>query len=277
MAADTESRLVQDLVGKFKQLLERCPIPPWAFPYKPAVPFVGKDYESGPRILVYGSAENLRPGSQEASFYNDPEKAFLRRWHWRQYYSQRPAKQPNLFFGPGIGIEPFDSGGLLVAVYYAAWRLGMATRNTPQDFVETLAVSNWCKFSINSESGKNRDYANNPAKLKPSFAYVVEEIKLLKPSVVILPKKTYQCQKKAMDEACREKPRFFVPVPQFAYWVINHHLKPFAPRASKMRAEMDRTEPTIAKWMGEITVRGAKKGNHWRFLAAVADVLDQQP
>ena len=273
MATDTESRLVQDLVGKFKQLLERCPIPPWAFQYKPAVPFVGKDYESGPRILVYGSAEHLGSWAEKVTFFKDPEKAFLRRWHWRQYYSQHPEKQ-HQFFGPGIGIEPFDTGGLLVAAYYVARRLGMATRNTPQDFVETLAVSNWCKFSI---SPRSKDYADNPAKLKPSFAYVVEEIKLLKPSVVILPHKTYQCQKKATDEACREKPRFFVPVPQFAYWVINHHLKPFAPRASEMRAEMDRTEPTIAKWMGEITVRGAKKGNHWRFLAAVADVLDQQP
>lgn len=275
MPSDPQSSLVQGLVSAFKDLLPTHPIPKWAHPYNPPVPFVGSKYEPTSGMLVYGSAENLarvvEGNPQIGAFHRDPDKALLRRWHWYEYRSRNAGGGDGKFFGPGIGIEPFDNGGLITVAYFIARRLGLATREDPPAFLETLAVGNWCKFSINGH--KNQDYAGDPGKLEASRPYVCAELLHLRPAVVIVPAKIESAMGMHMAQACDGTTRI-VPLRQFAYWPINKDLKPYQSRALEMRKEAERADPTLATWMGEIRVRGAKKGNHWRYLAHAESVVN---
>lgn len=269
MPVPLPSALVQEMVAKFKAIVEKEKTPPWAFRYNPPIPFIGQDYPVGGGLLIYGSAEELTwlPKTNDKllkTFYEDDKKDFVRRWHWFEHYE----KKASCNFFPTIGVAPLDSGGLLAAGWLVAKRCGLPHPSTPREFLETCAVSNWCKFTILCMVS-NHDYADDVEKLKCSLPYVIEELSMLKPAVVIMPATTYNC-KTIQDAIKKECDARFVPLSQFDYKVINMQLKKLEGEAHQLQKAAD---PVLAKWMSAIQVKGAKKGNHWRYLVHVKSVL----
>jgi len=47
------------LIKRFKNTFTGVPPWAWAWPFKPSIPLVGKNYKPGKGLLIYASAENL--------------------------------------------------------------------------------------------------------------------------------------------------------------------------------------------------------------------------
>lgn len=148
----------------------------------PATPFVGKTYERT-KLLLYASAENLtyyEKNSNDKRF-DDDNAAIIR----------RQLRSGNYF--PDIYISPVSDGSLLIVVAYILDKLNIKLNySTPFEFIENIAIDNFCKFSIKSQNkSKNKDYAADKEKLKFSYDYVRSDLEILKPNILILPKKIY--------------------------------------------------------------------------------------
>ncbi|MDO4189737.1 MAG: hypothetical protein Q4D29_12200 [Lachnospiraceae bacterium] len=160
----------------------------------PAVPFIGKKYfeqPKGQRVLAYASAENLTwvDRSQiDKAYYCS--KAGLRRS--RDFY-ENPEKNHEVF--PFIHIQPFNDGGLLIAVNRIMRNLfGTDYKDTPQEFIERICCANFGKFSIRDTEhpNRNKDYAGNYEILKLMLSYIKADIDTLKPDYIIMPATMYK-------------------------------------------------------------------------------------
>ena len=195
------------LIQRFKDTFSG--IPKWAWPFKPSIPLVGKNYKPGKGLLIYASAENL-------SWFNKttvPER-FRSEDAWNRYrvvYEQNGRDSEDFF--SDIGIRPMNDGGLFAAGLFVANKYRLQKRAKPRSFLETIAVANWCKFSI--RSGTNRDYIRDVKKLTASLPFVVGELAVLQPAVVLIPKPMWihPILQAAMRGALPKSE--FLPVPQF--------------------------------------------------------------
>ncbi|MGL4981583.1 MAG: hypothetical protein ACRC4W_01775 [Treponemataceae bacterium] len=150
----------------------------------PAIPFVGKNYEKT-RLLVYASAENL-------TYYEKSDKSIDKFENDELAINRRKIKESKTSFFPNIHIAPINDGSLLICAAYILEKLNEELKyTTPYEFIENIAVDNFCKFSIKTGS-KNIDYAKDLNKLEKSFAYVEEDLKILQPGILIIPKTIYR-------------------------------------------------------------------------------------
>jgi hypothetical protein len=63
----------------------------------------------------------------------------------------------------------------------------------PYEFIEHIAVDNFCKFSIENKNNKNnKDYPQDIGKIKYSFEYIKADLRILKPKTITLPKTLYE-------------------------------------------------------------------------------------
>jgi len=152
----------------------------------PAIPFLGKNY-ANTRLLLYASAENL----VGYNGYLDPDlKAINRR---RDFYngSLRDYEENNKPFFPEVHIAPVEDGSLIIVSAYILKLLGVKLDySNPYNYLENIAIDNFCKFSIDRKKS-NKDYAGNFEYIKYSLNYIKADLKILKPDIVIMPKVIY--------------------------------------------------------------------------------------
>lgn len=141
------------LIQRFKDTYTGPPA--WAWQFNPPIPLIGKDYKPGEGLLIYASTENLAYLNKEGTpprFGN--EDAWNR---YRVVYEQEGRDSKNFF--PNIGIQPVTDGGLFAAGLFVAGQCGLPQHSEPRSFLETIAVTNWCKFIIKNKT--NRDYVKD--------------------------------------------------------------------------------------------------------------------
>lgn len=133
--------------------------PEWAWPFKPSIPFIGENYKPGEGLLIYASAENLswlnnkkKPVPQ---FFTDDNAWNRYRVQYDEYCINLDKSFPKADF-PNVGIQPVNDGGLLAAGLFTVIKYNLQQEENPCSFLETIAVTNWNKFSIKS-SDKNED------------------------------------------------------------------------------------------------------------------------
>ena len=256
--------LTQRLIRRFRAAFTKPP--DWAWQFPPPVPFVGSRYKPGRGLLVYASAENLSwlNGIETPWYFGEPDA-------WNRYRVQHDADVRNSKdrYFPDVGIQPATDGGLFAAALFVADQVGLPPTANPRTFLERIAVSNWCKFTI--KSADNRDYIGHLGKLTDSLQYVVAELVELRPAVVLLPQQVWR--RPVLRAAMRGASPWtrFLPVHQFNATVVNTHLQQYAARAGRLRQA--RAGTLLAKWMAKLV--GFREENAWRYIAFLDGVLRQ--
>lgn len=257
---------MQDLlIQRFKDTF--TDMPKWAWPFHPPIPLVGRSYKPGKGLLIYASAENL-------SWLNkrDAPDCFVTDEAWNRYRVQYEQEDhtPKSFF-PDVGIQPVTDGGLFAAGLLVAEHAGLPFRKTPQAFLETMAVTNWCKFSIKSTT--NQDYLRDTKKLTASLPFVVGELALLRPAIVLIPKQLWtDAIFRAAMRGASPRSRFLL-VPQFNSTVVNCKLGRFDLAAKRMRKRL--ADTPLHRWMDQL--KRMNRDNAWRYIAMLdALVTDHQ-
>jgi hypothetical protein len=275
--------LANDLIQRFKNTCNSIPM--WAWQHEPSIPFIGEKYKPGNGLLIYASAENI------SGVYSNSKKKHLLKFFtgenaWNRYRVQYDEGEKEICdkksFFPCVGIQPVNDGGLFAAGLFVAQKMGLPTPAKPRLFLETIAVSNWCKFSIHSE--KNVDYIDGGIKqvgsiryngvelMKDSLPYVKEELALLQPKVVLIPKKVRTEFQTAMKTASpRSK---ILPVYQFNPTVVNFHLnkKEYDHSATELKCEP--ANKTLVDWMGQL--KRINKDDAWRYIAMLNNITMQE-
>ena len=226
------------------------------------MPLVGKKYKPGKGLLIYASAENL-------TWLNDnPTPEYFRTnkaWNRYRVQYEKYGRHSKQFF-PKVGIQPITDGGLFAAGLFVAQKMGLPVRMRPRAFLETIAVSNWCKFSIKTDT--NQDYITDIKKLTESLPYVINEISILQPRIVLIPKAIwrYPVLRAAMFGASPHTR--FLAVPQFNAMVVNFHLNEYIRAAVQLKKKYKDTY--LARWMSNLC--RINKDNAWRYIAMLEDV-----
>lgn len=236
--------------------------PAWAYPLRPSIPFVGKNYGRWGGLLVYGSAENLaqyqggrkpRPPYLEDGRAGDRHRAAL--------------ECEKRGFFPFVHMAPFDNGSLLVAIWYYLSQVGAGPPDDPYELIESIAAANFCKFSIGSET--NKDHAGDGERVGISVPYVREDLRALEPAAVFLPRTIWNqsaVQITLLETAPKTR---FIALPQFNAQVVNLHLARHEGRAQALATRMKGT--VLASWVDRL--RGYGAGRPYRFLVEIDDVL----
>lgn len=253
--------LADRLIRRFRATFDRTPA--WAWPHKPPIPLVGRRYRPGRGLLIYASAENLAWQKSKP-----PPARFTTEAAWNRYRVQYDRGDDTFF--PDVGIQPVNDGGLLAAGLFIAQRLGLPAPPRPQGFLETVAVTNWCKFSIRSAT--NRDYIGDVGKLVWSLPYVVGELAVLQPAVVLLPAALWRRPVLAAAMRGASPLTRFLAAPQFNARVINCHLGAYGRPARRLRQRLAGT--ALAEWMSRL--RGFRKEYAWRYIALLDALLGPQ-
>lgn len=262
------SGVCPELVTRFRRL--HTEPPQWAWQFAPSIPFVGTRYRPGDGLLVYASAENLTWLNKKG--VTVPER-FTGDGAWDRYrvrYEETNGAGSSFF--PDVGIQPVTDGGLVAAALFVAGRLDLPKADSPRAFLETTAFTNWAKFTVKRAgygAAVNADYADVQGKLGESLAYVVTELAVLRPKVVLIPKAIWQ--RPLLQAAMRGASPFtrFVTVPQFNTTVVNCHLRGYDHQGQQLRRKPSQTP--LAKWMQNL--HGFREQNAWRYLAFLDEAL----
>jgi len=261
------NELIQRFKDTFEDTLNGTP-PEWAWPFKPSIPFIGENYRPDKGLLIYASAENL-------SWHNNkdnPLHQFFAEEHVRdRYRAQYEIRDRDLRgFFPYVGIQPANDGGLFAAGLFAAVKYGLQQEENPRSFLETIAITNWNKFSIRSPD-KNKDI-RDIKKLTASLPFVVAELMVLQPGVVLIPRTVWKYLKlqAAMKTASLQSE--FLEVPQFNATVVNCRLGGYEEKARRLRKDWQGTP--LARWMNNLC--GINEGNAWRYIAMLDGILTQK-
>ncbi len=184
----------KNLQKNYKDIFEKMSYPEWAYPIQPSIPLIGEKYhESTTKCLVYASAENLAYIDVEHEKGNVCD---IERLGDRQLNRHRELLKGTDPF-PNIHLEPMNNGSLAIASRYilALHGYDSSFSENPHEYIEETCVGNFGKFSIKPDpninegkSASNQDYANKFKYLKCSLDYVLADIELLQPDILIIPK-----------------------------------------------------------------------------------------
>lgn len=246
------------------------------------IPFVGKKYcLQSKRILVYASAENLSTYDSKhldhwsGSWLDDDAQAENRH---RKCFDE---SEPTEFF-PNVHISPINNGCLATAVYYIAYKLGLAEDSSPREFYETIAIANYGKYSIETEqqyadrmnitgqnlAKSNIDYASNLSLLEASHPFIKADLDILKPDIIILPTSVNKADHKFI--AAHIGNVRIIPIYQMNAGVINRIIAP-AMRSSQYTVEQLPT--TIRCWYDHLKKGGMTNKSKQNYLS-VFNYLD---
>jgi len=219
----------------------------------PAIPFVGDGYGQDGRckLLVYGSAENLNfDRTGQLTYFRNRE--------------QFDGWKNNSFFPP-IHMTPISDGTLLTLARYLLHVFKQEPFSVePEAFLQQIAVGNYGKFSLRGDS--NEDYANKPMLLKDSDQYVLADLELLEPDMVILPKTIHWSRfKTLLKERVGHEPKEVWRIYQTNTRATTH-----AKRELDKAREVSRPERPewVERWLKQIVV--SKQG----FMAHQLDWVD---
>ncbi|MBA5760845.1 hypothetical protein H2O73_00705 [Vibrio sp. 404] len=231
-----------ELESRYRSLHEKNGAPGWAKDIEPAVPFVGNEYANKPlKCLVFGSAENLTYLSGDKITANN-------------YMRNREVSSGSEYFKK-IHMAPISNGALLTASRFILSSLGYDEQfsNDPKVYLEEISVVNFGKYSLSSDT--NVDYAGTLKYLKDSFDLVRQDLDVLKPDVIIIPRKIYDFKKVRQDFFIGSN-TIVVPIYQVNNRVINSHLK---------KVELSKTIarfPFVDDWVNK-TIHGMDRYLSW--------------
>lgn len=238
--------MVVALKARYSQAFADQGYPKWSFEVPPAIPFVGDQFGSAPkRVLVYASAENLNHKDQVVELLNLPDP-MLRSGC---FLASRRIHDPNSTF---VHINPIDNRGLLLAARHALHRLdpqwAFAIDN-PASFLDEIAVANLGKFSIdpdkiNALRKRNYDYANDPAKFEEMRRYILADLDVLTPDIIIVPKTIARTLRRLDPPIDLAQGRSIVEVYQVSPQAINCHIK-----RQITNTNWDSTDLSYANWL----------------------------
>lgn len=188
----------------------------------PAIPFVGDQFgnDGRARVLVYGSAENLNWDYPRDMAFSRNREVFNQ---WKAKEFQGLAASVDHWF-PWLHMTPVSDGSLLTAARYLVEVFGKTGfSENPEAFIQQIAVGNYGKFS---QKGKvNRDYANNPTLLRVSDPYVLADMEVLRPDVVVLPRTIFNNRFTPILNGSKHKPEHIWQIYQTNARAINVHIK----------------------------------------------------
>lgn len=182
------------------------------------IPFIGKAYsEQKTKILIYASAENLRGYD---GYLDNDEEAVNRHRNFFNDSSKRDR------FFPNVHIQPFDNGYLtIIALYIYLKKCQNIEQMKPAEFLERISFANYGKYTI--ESSTNTDYAKDPKKLAASHEYIAQDLKILRPDVIVMPGTIYHTDRDFVD---RHKGNAeIIPIYQINDRNINFRISRYAP------------------------------------------------
>lgn len=230
------------------------------------IPFVGKDYvKQNTKILLYASAENLSDYNSNGKNYLDCDDYAINRH--RNFFDSSTANS-DVFF-PNVHIQPINDGCLAIAALYVYQKFQSVDNISPADFLERIAFANYCKYTI--QSATNQDYAYNGEYLKESHAYITQDLKILKPDYIIMPKTIYWADRKFIDSIKRTAK--IIPIYQINARNINLRIKNW-PKASE--AELN---PVLLDWcsnLGKHGITGKTKENFFSVFSYLDDVMQNE-
>lgn len=236
--------------------------PPWSWNYRPSIPFIGTHYEPG-GILVYASAENL------SHYERNPESRPPFMSDARALNRHRAAHAAGGEFFSNIHIQPFNDGKLIIAVQYYLMKHHQpkVLHKNPKVLLEHIAAANFSKFSIRGRV--DEDIAGNMPKLRASMAYAAADLEVLKPAVIIMPRRIRKHQEIcAMIHQAVPNTKI-IALPQFTAQVANIHLRHHAKAAIRLQASLGGS--VIEKWINKVP--GYAPGYFYRFLVELDEVL----
>jgi len=180
----THSQATHDLISAYSKLRAADSSNDKYLKYPPSIPFIGNRYfEAQSRILVYASAENLtyaleNPSSGINSLAENEQRN--RHYHYFTYRNDDRKRYPE------IHMRPIKVGGLLlVAKYIADSKFPGIFSNNRYDFLDQICCGNIGKFSLATTT--NKDYAGDIRHLIDSVPYIINDIEVLQPELIILP------------------------------------------------------------------------------------------
>ncbi len=176
------------------------------------IPFVGKKYKSQDcKILIYGADEVLTPYDSDL----DDDAIAINRH--RKHYDEAVANGCTDHF-PSVGIAPMDNGGLMIIAAYLYEKLGNTHDGSLCDFYEKIAFANYNKFY--PEKYNIVDYSEV---LLWSDPYVIKDIEILQPNIILIPKTIYQNDQEYIDSI--KGNATIVPIYQIYPRTINFYIK----------------------------------------------------
>jgi len=245
------------LAEKYSAIFQNEEKPSWAVIKKsnkteiihPPIPFVGKNFNNL-RILLYASAENLTYYTEQEKIidYLDDDLISINR---HRYCFENCS---NGRFFPHIHIEPVNNGALMLIVAYIAKVLKEKEFLNPFELAENIAIANFGKFSIQS-TDKNYDYADNNSLLSSSIKYIENDLKILKPEIIILPKTIFH-QKSVKEIILNILPNTtIIPISQITTTTINTQIhKKYRKKNKKELFDW------LVDWHEKLPISGAIKG-----------------
>ncbi len=241
--------------------------PPWAWPFVPSVPFVGKRYKPGKGFFIYASAENLSWLNRQRVPGRFVE---TRAWNRYRVVYEEKGKENGDFF-PDVGIAPVNHGGLLAAGLFLSESLGLPAKACPREFLEYIAVTNWCKFTVKGE--RNRDYLGHRQYMLPSLPFVISELSRLRPRVVLIPKGIMNFPVFARAMQAASPGTEFLAAYQFNATVVNCHLGDYQEAGARLSISFEGS--SLARWMDNLAK--VPRGHAWRYMAYLDSIASAIP
>jgi len=168
--------------------------------------------------LVYASAENLTYTKKlkDVPLWLQPDNQTIRS---RIDHLERG--------GTYVHIQPIDNGSLLKAARHSLSQIEVAgsfTCDSPEAFLNQIAVANPGKFSIDSQ--RNVDYASDGSPWLASRPFITIDLRVLDPDIIIIPRtilRTLRSEPMGMDFS--RSGRTIIPNYQITTGTINRTIK----------------------------------------------------
>lgn len=251
---------VHKITPEYSDDLIHCPIP-----------FVGKEYKTqNPRILLYASAENLSDYNIKKKTYLDCDDFAIVRH--RKYFDGTAGKSD--YFYPNVHIQPINDGGLLIASFYIYCKLHGSVNDVPREFLERISFANYCKYTIQPISHtrkQNIDYPSNSKYLAESHEYIINDIKILKPDYIILPKTIYQTEYNFLNEIKGNAK--IIPIYQINARNINIRISKYPKLETK---DLDNTLREWYEHLGSNGISGKTKQNFLSIFSYLDYILEHE-
>ncbi len=270
------------LLSHYGNLYYQYGAPEWAARNKrtgaaivPSIPFIGRDYLSAStKIAIYASAENLIYYEKSLSDNELLETEFA--WNRHRTAFEWWLKSAQRGFFPKVHIAPVENGGLICAALFLCKRLGLEWNSHPHELLEKLVVANVGKYSITTAGMKqkrNIDYAGDFNKLEFSTPFFKAELEILKPNVLVLPRRIYShSQIKQLISEVIPSARV-IGVLQCNARNLNFHLRSVKEQAIKLKDELENSFPSLVDWTNQICDANLKQG-FYRYYVHLVSVLN---
>ena len=221
------------------------------------IPFIGKAYANQEfRILLYASAENL---SGYDGWLDNASVADDRHRRWFNQWQTDPTDGKKFY--PDVHLQPVTDGPLLLAAYYIAAHLSpqYGQNLEPAAFMERIAFGNYGKYSI--EGARNKDYARVKGKLAMSHSYIEQDVSILQPDLIILPRTILNTDYRFISslQGLTPKPLHFCGIMQLNRRTLSSNIPNECRKLGMQPKEYSDLNASIFEWSQR--VKGARTEN----------------